>query len=798
MPSVLTVPSARRRPTAIVALATGAVLVLGACGGSPTDPTPVAPVTQAPVIEAAKIAPPAPVVPPRWPLTGVAATEVAVRPALAIKVENSGEARPQTGLDQADVVWEQVVEGGISRFVAVYQSQVPAEVGPIRSVRPMDPAIAAPLHGLIAFSGGQQQFVQALKNAGLQTISMDAGADGLLPQEGGRSGAAQRVRDAADLLGPGRRRATPRLPPTQFVIAKSPEKASAVVAGGPSSTVAVRLSGYSRPTWTWDAGTATWLRAEGSAPAMLRSGARIAATNVVTLKVRAGGLGHDRPGRQPGPGDGAGRARATPRVSSGGKTVTGTWTKTGDRRGAHARDGRRFGADARARDHVGRAGPGGLGLGHHQLRTARLPARGRGGVAAWSGPGERRGNAMTTTTRRGARSAVAAVLAAAGPGGRRLRLARRSPRRSRPRPVTQGPTIAPDKAPAPAPVVPPTWPLTGVAGEPAPAARARGEDREHGRGTAADRSRAGGRRLGDHRRVRRVRGSSRCSTRRCRRRSGPIRSVRPMDPVILAPMHGLLAFSGGQPGILDLVAASGVQMISHDAGAPGMYRVKDRAGAAQRLRHPDDVLEPGRRRPPGVAGGAVHVRPQRRPAAAAVAAGTPGGHARVPTSRRRPARRWTWDAGSGRVAAVGGRDARDGAQRRAAVRGQRRLDHRRPPEHRLRRAGRRARADLHAGRRRATGVVATGGKTVPVRWKKDADDAPMRLFTADGAPARPRAGQHVGRAGAGRHGVADDRLTDRLSAHGMTPVRRLATPGRDGRRPAGRCAAAARGRRLDA
>ena len=48
-----------------------------------------------------------------------------MRPALAVKIENSSEARPQTGLDQADVVWEQVVEGGISRFVAVYHSQVP-------------------------------------------------------------------------------------------------------------------------------------------------------------------------------------------------------------------------------------------------------------------------------------------------------------------------------------------------------------------------------------------------------------------------------------------------------------------------------------------------------------------------------------------------------------------------------------------------------------------------------------------------------------------------------------------------
>ncbi|GEL96761.1 DUF3048 domain-containing protein [Cellulomonas terrae] len=327
MPPVLTVPSARRRPLAFVALATGAALVLGACSGSPTDPTPVPPVTQAPVIEPAKAAPPAPVVPPRWPLTGVAAAEVAPRPALAIKVENSGEARPQTGLDQADVIWEQVVEGGISRFVAVYQSQVPAEVGPIRSVRPMDPAIAAPLHGLIAFSGGQQPFVQSLKNAGLQIVSMDAGAAGFYRKKGvgpaphNVYGTPQTFWDQADAD-------HSAVPPTQFVMAKTLEKASAVVAGAPASTVAVRLSGYSRPTWTWDAGTGTWLRAEGTAPAMLRSGARIAATNVVTLKVRLVDSGTKDPAGNPVPEtvlDGSGDAT----VSSGGRTVSGTWSKAG-------------------------------------------------------------------------------------------------------------------------------------------------------------------------------------------------------------------------------------------------------------------------------------------------------------------------------------------------------------------------------------------------------------------------------------------------------------------------------------
>lgn len=327
MSSVLTAPPARRRPTVLAAFATGAALVLGGCSASPTVPTPVAPVTQAPVIEAAKVVPPAPVIPPRWPLTGVVAAEAVVRPALAIKVENSGEARPQTGLDQADVVWEQVVEGGISRFVAVYQSQVPAEVGPIRSVRPMDPAIAAPLHGLIAFSGGQQQFVQALRNVGLQTISMDAGADGFYRKKGvgpaphNVYGTPQTFWDQTDAD-------HAAAPQTQFVMAKTPEKATAFVAGGPSSTVAVRLSGYSRPTWTWDAGTGTWLRAEGSAPAMLRSGARIAATNVVTLKVRVVSSGTFDPAGNPVPEtvlDGSGDAT----VSSGGKTVTGTWAKTG-------------------------------------------------------------------------------------------------------------------------------------------------------------------------------------------------------------------------------------------------------------------------------------------------------------------------------------------------------------------------------------------------------------------------------------------------------------------------------------
>ncbi|MEZ0448112.1 DUF3048 domain-containing protein [Cellulomonas sp. ICMP 17802] len=330
MSSVLTALSTRpraARPARLATLATGVALLLAACSGAPAaDPTPAAAVTKAPVIEAAKAAPPAPVVQPRWPLTGVAAGDVPVRPALAIKIENSADARPQTGLDQADVVWEEVVEGGITRFVAVYHSQVPDEVGPIRSVRPMDPAIAAPLRGLIAFSGGQTAFVQALKSSGLQILSQDQGAAGFYRKKG-VGPAPHNVYGTPATFWGAADGAHQAAPPTQFSFARDAAQATALVSGSPVSTLSVRMSGYSHPTWTWDAGSSTFLRSEGSTPATVRSGARLAATNVVTVMVQLRDSGTKDPAGNPVPEtllDGSGAAT----VSTGGKTVPATWSKS--------------------------------------------------------------------------------------------------------------------------------------------------------------------------------------------------------------------------------------------------------------------------------------------------------------------------------------------------------------------------------------------------------------------------------------------------------------------------------------
>lgn len=70
-------------------------------------------------------------------LTGLpVAPSVNARPITAVMIENTPQARPQAGLSQAGVVFEALTEGGISRFMALFQNQLPSYIGPIRSVRP--------------------------------------------------------------------------------------------------------------------------------------------------------------------------------------------------------------------------------------------------------------------------------------------------------------------------------------------------------------------------------------------------------------------------------------------------------------------------------------------------------------------------------------------------------------------------------------------------------------------------------------------------------------------------------------
>ena len=137
-------------------LAVLAVLTTGVGCGSTEKAQPVsaeAPSTDSSAEESTTSAAP---VAAAWPLTAIGVTDPAVlnHPAVSVKIDNHPRARPQTGLNQADVVYEIRVEG-YTRFAAVYHSELPGSVGPVRSARTSDIDIVANLGTpIFAWSGG--------------------------------------------------------------------------------------------------------------------------------------------------------------------------------------------------------------------------------------------------------------------------------------------------------------------------------------------------------------------------------------------------------------------------------------------------------------------------------------------------------------------------------------------------------------------------------------------------------------------------------------------------------------------
>ncbi|HET9769741.1 MAG TPA: DUF3048 domain-containing protein, partial [Acidimicrobiia bacterium] len=94
------------------------------------------------------------------PLTGLPMDiKRSKRPALVVKIDNAPKARPQVGLNQADVVFEEGVEGGITRFAALFHSEESKPVGPVRSARTTDIKLLSALrHPLFAYSGANATF----------------------------------------------------------------------------------------------------------------------------------------------------------------------------------------------------------------------------------------------------------------------------------------------------------------------------------------------------------------------------------------------------------------------------------------------------------------------------------------------------------------------------------------------------------------------------------------------------------------------------------------------------------------
>lgn len=311
--------SRRRHLAATAVLAVGAVLV-SACGGG-SDGDEARPIVRTPGTEAPSTT--AEPVVPSWPLTGLPLDDAAkaVRPALVVKIDNAPLARPQSGLEVADVVFEEVVEGGITRFLAVFHSRDAAPVGPVRSVRPIDPAIVSPLGGLFAYSGGAPKFQAMIREAPVRLVGFDE-ASGAYEKDRSRK-APYNLFTATDrlfALAQGE-----KAPPPLFTYLDEGEAPH-----GPNEKP---LNGFSivmgpRTTvgWDWDAGAGVWRRTTNGTAHVDPAGSQLGFQNVVLQLVTYRSTGDLDAGRNHVPeADIVGSGGAF--LLAGGKMIPGKWSK---------------------------------------------------------------------------------------------------------------------------------------------------------------------------------------------------------------------------------------------------------------------------------------------------------------------------------------------------------------------------------------------------------------------------------------------------------------------------------------
>ncbi|WP_158604412.1 DUF3048 domain-containing protein [Nocardioides mangrovicus] len=114
-----------------------------------------------------------------WPLTGLPLKGSApTHPPVVVKIDNTVASEPQEGLGKADLITEELVEGGLTRLAVFFDTRIPELVGPVRSMRASDIGIVKPVHGVVVTSGAAAVTIGRLKAAGVNFKSNDGGASG--------------------------------------------------------------------------------------------------------------------------------------------------------------------------------------------------------------------------------------------------------------------------------------------------------------------------------------------------------------------------------------------------------------------------------------------------------------------------------------------------------------------------------------------------------------------------------------------------------------------------------------------
>jgi hypothetical protein len=262
----------QRGKVAIGVLAAGAVAALAALAFTGNAPGPLQDIVDAVTDR-----------PEPCPLTGelrAGGRDAPSRPMIAVKVENSDDAFPLAGLERADVIYEEPVEGGITRFAALFQCRNAGRVGPVRSARTTDPKILVAYTDapLLAYSGANPRVAEGIEEAGLVSLTETTANEAYVRDES-RSAPHNLFVSVGSLHREARRLGgDDALPEPPFVFDEEVPTPSR-----PRTSATVAFSSSNVVGWSWT--DERWVRELDGEPMLSENGGPIAADNVVIQEV---------------------------------------------------------------------------------------------------------------------------------------------------------------------------------------------------------------------------------------------------------------------------------------------------------------------------------------------------------------------------------------------------------------------------------------------------------------------------------------------------------------------------------
>lgn len=299
-----------RRAHLITTVLLSSSLLLVGCGGGSDDASGDEPQAAAQAVAGSDE------VAATWPMTGLPVEgdddAEQTHPVLVTKMDNTYASSPQIGLGEADLVVEELVEGGLTRLAAFFYSQTPDLVGPVRSMRASDIGIVSPVDATVVTSGAASQTIARINDAGIPFYNEgDVG----LSRDTSRSAPYNLFANLEEVAADAE---TDAARPQDYLPWGSEED---FPGGQPAKTIAASFGGGHTTNWTFDG------KGYVNENTYAAAGDEFPADTVLVLRVTVGDAGYLDPAGNPVPETNlTGKGEAM--IFHNGKLVRGTWKKS--------------------------------------------------------------------------------------------------------------------------------------------------------------------------------------------------------------------------------------------------------------------------------------------------------------------------------------------------------------------------------------------------------------------------------------------------------------------------------------